>query len=308
MGAWRMTWLSDPDRSRKLAFIVLAGLAGGAIFCLVAMTLDWRTLPSGEDVWLKPLRFCLAFALHLATILWIGRYARLEGKSLVLYSTGTSLQSAVVCIEMACIVTQAMRGVPSHFNYTTPFDRAIFTIMGLGTAVVLAGVALCAWSVRQSTLPGAKKRLLLGGFVLAILGGLVGVVMVMPTPEQRAALGLGVKLAWVGGAVVGTPSGALLPFFHWDLRSGDWRAVHFLGLHGLQALPLLAWLCQPDRRWHAGLAIAGATTYAALFLWAVARTAAGQSLLTPGGGSFWIAPGLMLLFAIAVIAMVPKRA
>jgi hypothetical protein len=53
-------------------------------------------------------------------------------------------------VELACIGTQAGRGDESHFNYATPFDRAVFTIMGLGTFV--------ANEVHQVSAPRAHRR------------------------------------------------------------------------------------------------------------------------------------------------------
>jgi len=83
--------------------------------------------------------------------------------------------------------------------------------------------------------------MLLGAMALAVLGALAGGLMVVPTAEQRALLDNGQRLGWIGSTTVGTPPGYVVPFFHWDLVAGDWRAVHFVGLHALQALPLLAW-------------------------------------------------------------------
>jgi hypothetical protein len=67
-------------------------------------------------------------------------------------------------------------------------------------------------------------RLLLWAMALAIVGGLIGVVMVMPTAEQRTLLDAGRRLAWIGGVNFGVPSGRALPFFAWRSSAGP-RAV-----------------------------------------------------------------------------------
>lgn len=175
--------------------------------------------------------------------------------------------------------------------------------MGWGTAVLLAGLVACAWGIARSRAETRVKRLLLGAMALAVPGALAGVLMVMPTAEQRALLDQGQRLAWIGGTSVGVPSGRLLPFLQWDLRSGDWRAVHFVGLHALQALPLLAWSSR--RVGHAGpvagLAVAGAWAYGAFFVAVIAWTALGNSVLaTTTPGWWWLAaPGL--LFALSAL-------
>jgi hypothetical protein len=109
----------------------------------------------------------------------------------------------------------------------------------------------------------------------------------------------------------GAASGRELPFFAWDLSSGDWRAAHFVGLHALQALPGLAWLAAcvttnllpSARRW----ALLGAIAYAALFAAVVMWTAAGRSVVAldrPGG--WWVgAPaGMYGLAAVSLCVVV----
>lgn len=275
--------------------------------CLALLVVDARALDNGDSVWLKPIRFSLAFWVHLLTMAWLARLGRGVGEPLHrAFAAGLWLQIAAVIVEWLCIVVQAARGVHSHFNYATHFDHAVFTVMGWGTAVLLAGMVSCAWGVARSRAHPWLKRLLLGAQALAVLGALAGVVMVMPTAEQRLLLDQGQQLAWIGGTTVGVPSGRSLPFFHWDLSAGDWRAVHFVGLHALQALPLLGWLSQragytaPAVRF----ATIGAWAYALFFVAVIICTLLGHSMaawLVSGWG--WLtAPGLLSALCMAAIA------
>ncbi len=50
-----------------LRYTVIA-LMVAALGCVLAMSVDSRLLDNGDKVWLKPLRFCIAFGVHLLTI------------------------------------------------------------------------------------------------------------------------------------------------------------------------------------------------------------------------------------------------
>ena len=63
------------------------------------------------------------------------------------------------------------------------------------------------------------------GLALFVIGSLLGFVMI---GNQ-------------GHAVPGPDGGAGLPFVNWAIDRGDLRIAHFIGLHALQALPLLGY-------------------------------------------------------------------
>ncbi len=77
-----------------------------------------------------------------------------------------------------------------------------------------------------------------------------------------------------------------LPVTAWSTTGGDLRVPHFVGIHALQALPLLAWLLalprlRLDERSRSRLVTTGAAGYlglVGLLLWQALR---GQPLLQP---------------------------
>jgi hypothetical protein len=268
---------------RRFSALLWAGLAFGvtAVLCAAFAILDPRLLASGENVWLKPVRFALAFAIHLLTLAWI---TKLTGRDEVrddLFKWGVRLHIMIAVIEFACIALQAGRGVPSHFNLATAFDRLVFTIMGLGTAGLMLGFLLMIAGLLRRPGNVFASACAVAGIVFAVLGGLVGVIMVMPDASQAALLKAGQQLSMVGNHAVGEPSQAKIPFFGWDRIAGDWRVPHFIGLHAMQLFPLLAWL-HARRPGQASFRSLGVTAagYALLFAWSVWLTISARSVLS----------------------------
>ena len=92
----------------------------------------------------KAATFGLSFGLTLPSVAWATSYLRLPARGLVL---GVFIATCVV--ETVLISMQAWRGVPSHFNFATPFDTAVSTTLALGGGViVLVGDRLHARGVR----------------------------------------------------------------------------------------------------------------------------------------------------------------
>jgi hypothetical protein len=232
---------------------------------LLAIT-DARMLPQGENVWLKPIRFALAFAVHGVTLVWIARLTNRVGLQDSAFAMSIWLQVVVMVIEFACVVIQAVRGVPSHFNYATEFDRLIFTIMGIGTIGLFLGFVLILAGLLWRPGPANATANVAMAMVFAVLGSLAGVAMVMPDAAQAAMLEAGTRPAVIGGHAVGAPSDARIPFFGWDAMAGDWRVLHFMGLHAMQLFPLLAWLGGEGLQRQRNVALALVTTGYALLL------------------------------------------
>ncbi len=109
---------------------------------------------------------------------------------------------------------------------------------------------------------------------------------------------------------MGAPDGGRgLPVTGWSADHGDLRIAHFLGMHGLQVLPLLAWWIArrrspPTARRSVNLIFAMAASYLALFLLLLWQAFRGQSIaavrisLTLESFAVWL-----LLTGVAVIAI-----
>jgi hypothetical protein len=114
--------------------------------------------------------------------------------------------------------------------------------MGITIVVqTLTGVAVAVALWRQ---PFADRTLgwaLRSGMIITIVGALSGGLMTQATQSQRAAARAGQRMTIAGAHTVGAPDGgAGFPGTGWSLEHGDLRMSHFVGLHALQALPLVA--------------------------------------------------------------------
>lgn len=222
------------------------GLAAGA---LALLPLDHR-LVTGAPVWLKPLKFALSGTAFLWTLAWLLADLPAPAQRAVRRLSGGVALSMVV--EIAVIFGQAGRGVSSHFNESSALNGLLFGVMGvfiaLNTALV-AGALYLAWRYRPHGPAGYVWGLRLGLLVF-LVGSALGGLMIHHRQHT-----------------VGAPDGGPgLPGLGWSTAAGDLRAAHFLGLHALQALPLLGWALS---RWVPRRAVAGTWLGTALYAAAV---------------------------------------
>lgn len=244
-----------------VAMVVLAAAL------VVAWAVDDRTV-LGAPVWAKPLKFAVSFALFAPTLAWM--LDRLTRWRVAGRRTGTVIAVAGT-VEMVVITGQAARGRRSHFNLDTPFDNALFSVMGLTVAVLYAATLLIGLLLLRtpSVDPAAAWAVRLGVLV-SLLGMSVGFVMVARQ-----------------GHAVGVPDGGPgLALTGWSTTGGDLRVAHFVGMHGLQVLPLVAGvLATLDRGREPGAGVrsvvVAAAAYATLVVLLTWQALRGQPLLAP---------------------------
>jgi hypothetical protein len=249
---------------------------------LVAMLVDPRII-TGAPAWLKPFKFAVSTAIYSLTLAWIfgwlpdwPRVRRVVGWTTAL----------VFVLEVAIIDTQAWRGTTSHFNVSTPLDAMLFFVMGgaiLTQTLVSVAAAVALW--RQPFTDRSLGWALRLGMSLTIVGALTGPLMTRPTAAQLAHARAGEHMTTAGAHTVGgVDGGPGVPVTGWSREHGDVRIPHFIGLHAVQALALIA---VGLRRWRRPEAarlralLAAAASYGSLFLlllWAALR---GQSIVAP---------------------------
>lgn len=267
-------------------FAVTLALLG--VFFALGIFVDSRLI-TGAPAWLKPTKFVVSFAIYSLTIAWLLGLVKQTNlfKRLFVTFVGWSVIIAFT-IEITGLVLQTVRDVRSHFNYATPFDNTVISVMAIAI-FILWGINLLlvvfllferfdspalAWGVRL-------------GMIIALLGMLEGMLMVSNvSAQQLAQMQAGDPVTILGAHSVGVEDGGPgLPGLNWSTEGGDLRAAHFVGMHALQVLPLLALFLSRRRRlkaWQASLLvwIAG-TVYLGLILLLTWQALRAQSIIAP---------------------------
>ena len=260
----------------------------------LGVLVDDRML-GGAPIWLKPVKFSASFVLYSFTTAWL--VSRLRGRRRLASVTATVI-AAASAIEMVVIVGQAARGRQSHFNNTTPLDGALFSVMGATIAVLwLANLVLVVLLLRERSLDRPLATSLCLGLGVALVGMAIGFLMIVPTPAQIAAQDRG-EVTFDGAHSVGVPDGGPgLPITGWSTTGGDLRVSHFVGLHAVQAMPLLVavlarWAPRFDLATRVRLIRVVGIGYLGLVLLLTWQALRGQPLL---------APDLLTLVALGVL-------
>lgn len=244
------------------ASFVLCGL------CVILSLADQRTL-FDVSVWVKPFKFYLSSGVYFVTLVLLA--ALLPAPYFASGRGRVMVWLAVVCMwfELGYITLQAGLGEASHFNDSSALYATLYSLMGLGAVLLVVVVAWLGLEIAK--LRGIRTPLLLAvllGTVLTFaLGG-----------------GFGGVLGNNGGHWVGqcrSDAGGL-PFFGWSTRCGDLRVSHFLGLHAMQAIPLLGLIAQRWLNTMGGysLVLVGSAFYAYLAIATFVQALNGQPLLS----------------------------
>jgi len=222
---------------------------------LLGVVVDHRII-TGMPAWVKPAKFAISISIYSFTLLWLLHV--LHGHQRLVRVLATSI-AVGLCLEMLLIAGQVIRGTTSHFNYTTPLDGTLYTIMAVViVSIFLLHIGVAVLLLRQHMTDPVLAWSMRLGLLLAGVGMAVAFLMttaelqqalyrvlhvLQPTVFHLAALHPTRPHGIVGGHSVGVLDGGPgLPFLGWSTIGGDLRIPHFVGLHALQVLPLFGWL------------------------------------------------------------------
>ncbi|WP_121012603.1 hypothetical protein [Saccharothrix australiensis] len=305
-----------------MAVLTLVSL-GGLLF-------DGREL-QGAPLWLKPFKFAVSLMIYSATLSWMVSLPH-KGKR---WTSGlTTLIAAIMFADVGLIALQAARGTFSHYNtsgdiwnqtvqqmfkYTIPLMFLANVVLAVVLSVqrfaggergavagdrgaaggprgALAGLRDAATRADRPTMWAVRT-----GLYLAVVGMGLGYLMTAQLDkrvETLDAAGRAVKLR--GGHSVGVPDGGDgLPVTAWSTTGGDLRIPHFVGMHGLQVMILLALgltLVALHERARLRLVLTAAAGYAGLLALLTWQALRGEPLVEPS-------PPTLAAFACLVAAV-----
>jgi len=213
--ALRRIWV-DGRRVERVAYVVgLVLFVSGLVHVGILLVTGWTWI--GPVSLRKAATFGLSFGLTLPSVAWATSYLRLPARGLVL---GVFIVTSVV--ETTLISMQAWRGVPSHFNFATPFDTAVSTALALGGGVIVLVGVVCT----LAAFAGAGG--LAPSMALAVRTGLAVLLVAFATGAVMVARG--VVEARGGQAQLAYDT------------AGSLKPLHAVAMHVVLVLPALAWL------------------------------------------------------------------
>jgi hypothetical protein len=305
MRLWRTLWHGN----RALTLTVLVSLALTAV-AAVGVVADPRVI-TGAPAWMKPLKFAISIATYAGTLAWMLGFVQGHRRWVALagYTIAFSLS-----VELILIIVQVLRGTTSHFNFSTPLDGALFSTMGgLIMLVWIMNVAVASLLLRLRGIEPTLAWSMRLGLLVSAIGMGVGFIMTsVPSPAQAAAMEAGQAPTHYGAHSVGVEDGGPgLPLVGWSTTGGDLRVPHFIGLHGLQVLPLAAYALRRAQRLTSrqrlGLVWTAALGYLGLIALTTWQALRGQSVIAPDALTLAAAAALLGATALAAALIIARR-
>ncbi|MBL7774936.1 MAG: hypothetical protein JNK89_02990 [Saprospiraceae bacterium] len=243
-------------RNETLAIFGALNLLAALAFFILSRTTHIEV--AGVNAWYKPMKFALSTMLFSWAMGWYVHYlgATFHLKS---FNWGVIL---LLGFEVAYIALQAGRGQLSHHNQSTPFYGFMFSLMALAATAVTLWTAYVGLLFFKNDFPELPDYYLWGirlGILIFVIFSFEGFVM-------------GSRLSHTIG---GQDGGSGIPFLGWSTKFGDPRVAHFIGMHALQVLPLLAFYVLKNTK----LTLAAGLLYGLLAVWVLALALAGKPVV-----------------------------
>ncbi len=210
-------------RAKNEALFIFGAICLVLAFIFIGFSFISDLQVKGVNAWYKPIKFALSIGIYAWTMAYFSSH--LEGGRHI------SIFNWVIIIslgfEILYIAIQAGRGQLSHYNMSSPFYVFLYVLMAVAATIATIATAYIGVLFFKNNFPQLSETYLWSirlGILLFVIFSLEGFVM-------------GSRLSHTIGGEDGGPG---LKFLGWSTRHGDPRIAHFIGMHALQVLPLLA--------------------------------------------------------------------
>ena len=222
----RRYW-TEAESYQKFAYVIGALLILSAVFHTGVLVVTGGSL-EGDVSWRKPILFGEAFGLTAVSVAWFMTFLpkkRVRGWLLL------GALAVANFVEVFWVSMQQWRGVPSHFNFSTPFDAAFFNANGVMIGFTVTVIAIVAiWSLFSLQAPPSLAWAIRASMALLVVAQIFGILILrngIPKVidfQTGEFISEGTRSAYIFG------------------EAGDMKVPHALTLHAAQVLPLLGWL------------------------------------------------------------------
>ncbi|WIE63110.1 hypothetical protein DEI97_008195 [Curtobacterium sp. MCLR17_032] len=280
-----------------------------AVVSAVGLLVDPRTVLGGP-LWAKPLKFSVSILLYAVTWAWL--IAHLPRWRRLAHRLGTVI-AVTLLVEQALILWAAATGTTSHFNVSSPLHVVVWGVMAVSITVLYLCTFVTSAALFFLRLPTPALTVAVRLGAVIALGGIgVAFLMTGPTPTQLTSPD-GIVGAHAVGVVDGGPG---VPVLGWSTTGGDYRVAHFVGMHALQLVPLVALaLTVLARRvprlrsdtTQVRIVVIVALAYACGTVLLTLQAVAGQSVVHPSAAVSAVAGAILLAASAATVLTLLRR-
>lgn len=208
-------------RNETLFYFGLLCLVSAILFLLLTKTSSTQVY--NVNAWYKPFKFAFSTFLFSWAMAWYCSY--LSNFNISYYNWPFII---LLGFEIIYIAIMAGKGQTSHYNLSTPFYSAMFSLMALAASLVTLYTAYIGFLFFKQSFPDLPDY-----YVWAIRLSIV--IFVIFSFEGFA---MGSRLSHTVGL---ENDNSNLFIVGWSKTVGDLRMAHFIGMHALQVIPIVSY-------------------------------------------------------------------
>jgi len=207
-------------RNETLFYYGLLCLVAAIVFLVLARTTNTQVY--NVNAWYKPFKFAFSTFTLVWAMAWYCHY--LPSLNINIFNWSVIV---LLGFEIVYIALMAGQGKTSHYNVSSPFYSAMFSMMALAATLVTLYIAYIGLLFFTNSFPDLPRY-----YVWAIRLGIV--IFVIFSFEGFL---MGGRMSHSVGLVNDNSNLFILA---WSKTVGDLRVAHFIGMHALQVLPTLS--------------------------------------------------------------------